>query len=39
MDLIPLQTDVFEFVQAGVSGFMLKDISVNGIFKNNSISL
>jgi DNA-binding NarL/FixJ family response regulator len=28
MDLIPLQTDVFEFVQAGVSGFMLKDISV-----------
>ncbi len=28
MDLIPLQADVFEFVQAGVSGFMLKDISV-----------
>ena len=24
MDLIPLQTEVFEFVQAGVSGFMLK---------------
>jgi len=29
MDLIPLQADVFEFVQAGVSGFMLKDISVS----------
>ena len=28
MDLIPLQADVFEFVQAGVAGFMLKDISV-----------
>ena len=28
MDLIPLQADIFEFVQAGVSGFMLKDISV-----------
>ncbi len=28
MDLIPLQTDVLEFVQAGVSGFMLKDINV-----------
>lgn len=27
MDLIPLQEDVFEFVRAGVSGFMLKDIS------------
>ena len=27
MDLIPSQADVFEFVQAGVSGFMLKDIS------------
>ena len=25
MDLIPLQTDVFEFVQNGVSGFILKD--------------
>ena len=29
MDLIPLQADVFEFVKAGVSGFMLKDISVS----------
>jgi len=33
MDLIPLQADVFEFVQAGVSGFMLKDISVKEFLK------
>ena len=33
MDLIPLQSDVFEFVQAGVSGFMLKDISVTEFLK------
>jgi len=33
MDLIPLQADVFEFVQAGVSGFMLKDISVVELLK------
>jgi DNA-binding NarL/FixJ family response regulator len=33
MDLIPLQADVFEFVQAGVSGFMLKDISVSEFLK------
>lgn len=33
MDLIPLQTDVFEFVQAGVSGFMLKDINVSEFLK------
>jgi len=33
MDLIPLQADVFEFVQAGVSGFMLKDISVADFLK------
>ena len=33
MDLIPLQADVFEFVQAGVSGFMLKDISVAEFLK------
>jgi DNA-binding NarL/FixJ family response regulator len=33
MDLIPLQADVFEFVQAGVSGFMLKDISVMELLK------
>jgi DNA-binding NarL/FixJ family response regulator len=28
MDLVPLQTDIYDFVQAGVSGFMLKDINV-----------
>jgi DNA-binding NarL/FixJ family response regulator len=28
MDLIPLQTDVLEFVEAGVSGFILKDASI-----------
>jgi DNA-binding NarL/FixJ family response regulator len=33
MDLIPLQTDVFEFVQAGVSGFILKDATVNDFLK------
>lgn len=33
MDLIPLQADVFEFVQAGVYGFMLKDISVKEFLK------
>ena len=33
MDLIPLQADVFEFVQAAVSGFMLKDISVKEFLK------
>jgi len=33
MDLIPMQADVFEFVQAGVSGFMLKDISVTEFLK------
>jgi DNA-binding NarL/FixJ family response regulator len=33
MDLIPLQADVFEFVQAGVAGFMLKDISVAEFLK------
>ncbi len=33
MDLIPSQTDVFEFVQAGVSGFTLKDISVSEFLK------
>ena len=29
MDLIPLQADVFQYVQAGVSGFILKDATVN----------
>jgi DNA-binding NarL/FixJ family response regulator len=33
MDLIPLQTDIFEFVQAGVSGFTLKDIGVPEFLK------
>jgi len=33
MDLIPLQADVFEFVQAGVSGFILKDAGVTEFFK------
>lgn len=33
MDLVPLQADVFEFVQSGVSGFMLKDISVAEFLK------
>jgi two-component system, NarL family, nitrate/nitrite response regulator NarL len=29
MDLVPLQEDVLDFVQAGVSGFILKDATVN----------
>ena len=33
MDLVPLQTDIYEFVQAGVSGFMLKDINVKEFLK------
>jgi two-component system, NarL family, response regulator DegU len=33
MDLIPLQADVFEFVKAGVSGFILKDANVSDFFK------
>ncbi len=33
MDLIPLQADVFEFVKAGVSGFILKDANVTDFFK------
>ena len=32
MDLIPLQADVFEFVQAGVSGFILKDANIDEFF-------
>ena len=32
MDLIPLQSDVFEFVQAGVSGFILKDANISEFF-------
>jgi two-component system nitrate/nitrite response regulator NarL len=33
MDLIPLQADVFEFVEAGVSGFILKDASIAEFLK------
>ena len=33
MDLIPLQADVFEFVKAGVLGFILKDANVSDFFK------
>ncbi|MBU2636959.1 MAG: response regulator transcription factor [Bacteroidetes bacterium] len=33
MDLIPLQVDVFEFVQAGVSGFILKDANITEFYK------
>jgi len=33
MDLIPLQADVFEFVKAGVSGFILKDANVSEFIK------
>lgn len=33
MDLIPLQADVLEFVQAGVSGFILKDATIVDFLK------
>jgi two-component system response regulator NreC len=33
MDLIPLQSDIVEFIQAGVSGFILKDANVDDFFK------
>jgi DNA-binding NarL/FixJ family response regulator len=33
MDLIPLQSDVLEFVQAGVAGFILKDACVAEFIK------
>ena len=33
MDMIPIQTDVFEFVQEGVSGFILKDASIAEFLK------
>jgi DNA-binding NarL/FixJ family response regulator len=32
MDLIPLQADVFEFVQAGVAGFILKDANISDFY-------
>ena len=33
MDLIPAQADVLEFVQAGVSGFILKDATINDFLR------
>ena len=33
MDLIPTQADVLEFVQAGVSGFILKDATIDVFMK------
>jgi DNA-binding NarL/FixJ family response regulator len=33
MDLIPVQADVFEFVQQGVSGFILKDATITEFLK------
>jgi DNA-binding NarL/FixJ family response regulator len=33
MDLIPLQSDVLDFVQAGVAGFILKDASISDFYK------
>lgn len=33
MDLIPSQSDVLQFVQAGVSGFILKDATVSDFIK------
>ena len=33
MDFVPLQSDIYEFVQAGVSGFMMKDINIREFLK------
>jgi len=33
MDLVPTQADILEFVKAGVSGFILKDATVNDFLK------
>jgi DNA-binding NarL/FixJ family response regulator len=33
MDLVPHQTDILEFIQAGVSGFILKDADINEFYK------
>lgn len=33
MDLVPSQADIFEFVQAGVSGFTLKDATVADLLR------
>jgi DNA-binding NarL/FixJ family response regulator len=32
-DLIPIQSDVLQFVEAGVSGFLLKDATINDFMK------
>lgn len=33
MDLVPAQADIFEFVQAGISGFVLKDATTQEFLK------
>lgn len=33
MDLVPLETEIYEFIQAGVSGFILKDATVDDFLK------
>lgn len=33
MDLVPIQEDIFQFVEAGVSGFILKDATVTEFIK------
>ncbi len=33
MDLVPLDTEIYEFIQAGVSGFILKDATVDDFLK------
>jgi len=33
MDLVPMQADIFEFVRAGVSGFVLKDATTQDFLK------
>jgi len=33
MDLVPMDTEIFEFVQAGVAGFILKDATVGEFLK------
>ncbi|MCF8266583.1 MAG: response regulator transcription factor [Ignavibacteriales bacterium] len=32
MDLIPIETDVYDFVKAGVSGFILKDANISDFY-------
>ncbi len=39
MDLVPLDTEIYEFIQAGVSGFILKDATVDDFLKTiNSVA-